>query len=155
MTRRFAHLRLVAALAILPGCASVPETQPTPQFAPVFPAVKAPARVSTGSLFIDGRGENLFGRQKDYHVGDIITILLNEETQASRVQHTTTERKSSNDAFPSIQAGVASVLGKNGLPLGPGLASAAAQIKANGADTTSAGTGDHGQRATLTGAISR
>ena len=151
MSHRATRLGAIAAV-LLGGCASVPEPLPSPQFAPVFPVVKVPVPVSTGSLFIEGRGENLFGRQKDYQVGDVITVLLNEETQASRVLSTTTERKSTNDAFPSVQAGLANLV-KQGLPLGVGLASGVTQIKANGAETTSAGTGDHGQRATLTGSI--
>ncbi len=151
MNRHLTHLGPIAAV-LLAGCASVPEPFPTPKFAPVFPVVNAPVPVSTGSLFIDGRGENLFGRQKDYQVGDVVTVLLNEETQASRVQQTTTKRKATNDALPAVQAGLANLV-KQGLPLGTGLASAVNQIKADGAETTSAGTGDHGQRATLTGSI--
>ena len=145
----------VAAVAgLVSGCATTPNLVPTPQFAPVFPVAAVQPRAATGSLFVDGRGESLFGRQKDYHVGDIITVLLNEATQATRVQNTTTERKATNDAFPSIQAGLASALGKNGLPLGAGLSSAIGQIKADGATTASAGTGNHGQTATLIGSIS-
>lgn len=151
MSHRATRLGPIVAI-LLGACASVPEPMPTPKFAPVFPVVKVPVPVSTGSLFIDGRGENLFGRQKDYQVGDVITVLLNEETQASRVQHTTTERKSKNDAFPSVQAGLAN-LARQALPLGAGLASAVTQMKGDGAETSSAGTGDHGQRATLTGSI--
>ena len=150
-------LTLIAGFSIAPvfvaGCAMTPEMLPTPQFAPVFPTPAAQKPVSTGSLFMDGRGESLFGRQKDYHVGDIITVLLDEETQATRVLHSTTERKSSNDAFPSVQAGVADALGKNRLPFGAGMSSAIKQIKADGADTKSDGSGNHGQNATLKGSI--
>ena len=141
------------AIALLSGCASAPQMTPSPQFAPVLPAPTVQTRAVTGSLFIDGRGDSFFGRQRDYRVGDIITVLLSEETQATRVQHTTVERKSTNDAFPSIQAGISNALGRSGLPLGKGLGSAAGQIKTDGADITSDGQGDHGQRATLTGSI--
>ena len=142
------------APVFLAGCAMTPEMLPTPQFAPVFPTAAGQKPVSTGSLFVDGRGESLFGRQKDYHVGDIITVLLDEETQATRVLQSTTERKSSNDAFPSVQAGLADALGKNRLPFGAGMSSAIKQIKAAGADTKSDGSGKHGQNATLKGSIS-
>ena len=145
---------MALAPLLFAGCAMTPAMQPTPQVAPVFPTASSQNPVHTGSLFVDGRGESLFGRQKDYHVGDIITVLLDEQTQATRVQHTTTERKSSNDAFPSVQAGVANALGKNRLPFGAGMSSAIQQLKADGADTKSDGTGNHGQNATLTGTIS-
>ncbi len=145
---------VAVASGLLSACASAPDLLPTPQYAPVFPVATAQPRAATGSLFVDGRGESLFGRQKDYHVGDIITVLLDEATQATRVQETTTERKAANDAFPSVQAGLANALGKSGLPLGAGLSSAITQIKSTGATTSSSGTGNHGQTATLKGSIS-
>lgn len=148
-----ATLAVALSTALLGGCMNSPPIAPSPQFAPVLPVTPVQTRAITGSLFVDGRGDSLFGRQRDYRVGDIITVLLSEEMQATRVQHTTVERKSTNDALPSIQTGVANALRKNGLPLGAGLASAATQIKADGADITSDGQGDHGQRATLTGSI--
>ncbi len=148
-----ATLTLALGTALLGGCANSPPLAPSPQFAPVVPVIPEQSRAITGSLFVDGRGDSLFGRQRDFRVGDIIMVLLSEETQATRVQHTTVERKSTNDAFASIQAGVSNALGKSGLPLAAGLGSAASQIKADGADITSDGQGDHGQRATLTGSI--
>ena len=148
-----ATLALALSATLLGGCATAPPIAPSAQFAPVFPVAPVQARAITGSLFVDGRGDSLFGRQRDYRVGDIIMVLLSEETQATRVQHTTVERKSTNDAMASIQAGVSNALGKSGLPLGAGLGSAVSQIKADGANLTSDGQGDHGQRATLTGSI--
>ena len=146
-------LSMAVSAALLGACASTPQMTPSPQFAPVVPVAAEPSRAVTGSLFVDGRGDSFFGRQRDYRVGDIITVLLSEDSQATRIQHTTVERKSTNDAFPSIQAGVSSALSKSHLPLGKGLGSAAGQIKADGADTKSDGQGDHGQRATLSGSI--
>ena len=126
---------------------------PTTQFAPVHSAPMARADNYSGSLFVDGRGDNFFGRQRDYQVGDVITVILSESTQASRTQNTTISRTATNDAFPSVQAGISGALKSAGLPLGNGLASATAQIKADGAKTTSDGTGNAGQLATLTGSI--
>lgn len=146
---------LATTLPLLSGCAVAPNMLPTPRFAPVFPANAEQKPSNTGSLFVSGRGESLFGRQKDYNVGDILTVLLAEETQATRVQHTTTARKSSNDAFPGIQKGISTALGgQKGFPLGAGLSSAAMQIKADGAEIKSDGTGNTGQNATLKGSIS-
>ena len=134
------------------GCAAPPLT-PTTQFAPVHSAPVARADNYSGSLFVDGRGDNFFGRQRDYQVGDVITVILNESTQASRTQNTTISRTATNDAFPTVQSGLSSALKNSGLPLANGMASATAQIKADGAKTTSDGTGNAGQLATLTGSI--
>lgn len=152
MKRLHSLVRFAIAPVFLSGCAATPVMHPTPQFAPVFPVASVQRPLSTGSLFVDGRGESLFGRQKDYHVGDIITVVLDEETQATRVQHTTVERKSSNDALLSIQQGLGGVLGGIG-GIGRGLGSAVKQIKADGSDIKSDGTGNHGQNASLKGSI--
>ena len=144
---------LVALSVLLAGCASTPSMVPTPQFAPVLPLTPAPNRAITGSLFLDGRGDNFFGQKRDYRVGDVITVLLDESTQASRIQNTTVSRDATNDAFPSVQAGMANGLKSTGLPFSAGLSAAVGMIKADGAKTTSTGTGDHHQNATLTGSI--
>lgn len=148
-------LRLAAvALAVaLTGCANTMEPKqipPSAQFAPVLPVPSTQARAATGSLF-DERVENLYGRKRDYRVGDIVTVILDEQTQASRNASTTTARESTNDALPSIKAGVGDALAH--LPLGKGLRSAVNQLKVDGNTITSTGTGDAGQRATLRGQI--
>ena len=42
-----------------------------------------------------------------HQVGDQLMVILNESTQATRNQGTTTGRTSTNDALPSVQARVA------------------------------------------------
>jgi len=149
------HISPVLACSILlTGCATTAEVIPTAQFAPVFPVARPVSRVSTGSLFVDGQGDNLFGVTKIYQIGDILTVLLDEATVGARKQNTTTERKSSNDAFPSIQAGLSKAIGNSGLPLGVGIGSAAAQMNASGANILNGGTGDHNQSGKLSGSIS-
>lgn len=140
--------------ALLCGCVATAEVTPTPQFAPTFPASKPSIRVSTGSLFVDGQGDNLFGYTRNYQVGDILTVLLDEATVGARKQNTTTERKSSNDAFPSIQSGLSTAIGKSPLPFAMGIGSAVSQIKNTGAKIVSDGTGDHNQSGRLSGSIS-
>ena len=40
----------------------------------------------------------------------MITVILSESTQASRTQNTTISRTATNDAFPSVQAGISGAL---------------------------------------------
>ena len=148
----FVSMLVLTTGPAMTGCAS-PPLAPTTQFAPVHSAPVARSDNYSGSLFVDGRGDNFFGRQRDYQVGDVITVILSESTQASRTQNTTISRTATNDAFPTVQAGLSGALRNSGLPLTNGLASAAAQIKADGAKMTSDGTGNAGQLATLTGSI--
>jgi flagellar L-ring protein precursor FlgH len=142
------RLLIMVVAGSMAGCARAP-LMPSPAFAPVIPQASASAPASSGSIFIDGRGDNLFGRQRDYRVGDVITVLLNEQTQASRLQHTTLARSSSNNAFPSVQAGLTSAL-KGSIP---GLSSFFGQVKPDGSTIKSDGQGDSGQQASLVGAI--
>lgn len=149
LLQRVALASLAVALA---ACAPAPVLLPSVEFAPVHPVAPVREANFSGSLFVDGRS-NFFGRQRDYQVGDIVTVILSESTQASRTQSTTISRSSTNDAFPSIQAGLSGAVRGAGLPLGNGLGSAIGQIKADGAKTTSDGSGNAGQLATLTGSI--
>jgi len=139
-------------LTLISGCAAQ-QIAPNAQFAPVLPVLAAQPREANGSLFVDGRSENFFGRQRDYRVGDVVTVLLDERTQSLRTQNTTVKRTATNDAFPSIQNKLADSLGRSGLPLGGGVGKAVGMIKADGAVIGSDGGGNSGQQNALTGSI--
>ena len=53
----------------------------------------------TGSLYNDGKAvvggisDSWFGRRKNFKVGDIVVVVLDERAQASRTQNTTVERR--------------------------------------------------------------
>lgn len=138
-------LKLLTSIAmtvmLTGGCAtSDPVLTPTPAFAPTMP-VAEPIPIATGSIF-SGSGEDWFGRRRAYKVGDVLTVLLNESTQAARSQSTNTKRATKNDVLGSIMDGVRPTRG----PL--------SQIKLDGSEISSTGTGTAGQEASLTGSIS-
>jgi flagellar L-ring protein precursor FlgH len=142
---------LIAASVILvsmAGCATRP-LEPSRDFAPVFPMGAAKPQAISGSLFDDSRSDSFYGLKRRYQIGDQLTVTLNESTQATRSQNTTTARTSTNDALPSVQAGVANALSG----FNKGLASAATQLNMAGNKITSDGNGTAAQAATLTGAI--
>jgi flagellar L-ring protein precursor FlgH len=72
------------ALAFLGGCVSPPAKPNDPYYAPVLPRTPLPAEQNNGSIYQAGFENNLFDDRKAYRVGDIITITLNERTQASK-----------------------------------------------------------------------
>jgi flagellar L-ring protein precursor FlgH len=132
---------LLATALLGAGCATPdPVLTPTPAFAPTMP-VADPAPIATGSIF-SGSGEDWFGRRRAYKIGDVLTVLLNESTQAARSQSTNTKRATKNDVLGSIMDGVRPTRG----PL--------SQIKLDGSEISSEGTGSAGQEAKLTGSIS-
>jgi len=142
---------IVVALVALYGCANTPEQRiaPSPEFTPVFPVVDTRTQSLSGSLFVDSRNDNYFGRQRDYKVGDVVTVILKEEAQSSRTQNNTTKRESTNDALATLTSGLASTLKNSSM----GLGTAVGNIKASGATIGNTGTGDAGQKASLTGSI--
>jgi flagellar L-ring protein precursor FlgH len=134
-------LCILTAAAFVAGCATPdPVLTPTPAFAPTMP-VAEPPQIATGSIF-SGNGEDWFGRKRAYKVGDVLTVLLNESTQAARSQSTNTKRATKNDVLGSIMDGVRPSRG----PL--------SQIRLDGSEISSEGTGSAGQEARLVGSIS-
>lgn len=132
---------VLAGLALLAGCSTPdPVLKPTPAFAPTMP-VSEPHSAATGSIF-SGSSEDWFGRRRAYKIGDVLTVLLNESTQAARSQSTNTKRATKNDVLGSIMDGVRPTRG----PL--------SQIRLDGSEISSEGTGTAGQEARLVGSIS-
>lgn len=136
----FPPVLVSACLALtLVGCASKPKMADA-EFAPMvqIPVEAPPA--ATGSIYNGGRNDNWFGRKRDYKVGDIITVILNEETQADRRNSTTATRETSNDVMEGLAPKLPFNKALNGLPL-------------TGSTIESNGTGTAAQRATLRGSI--
>lgn len=137
--------------AILIGaCASKPALMPTAEFAPIMPIPEPKNEQVTGAIYTSGRG--LFGDLRSYQpsklkVGDILTVLLDESTQAERTNEVKTSRETENTVMN--QALVNNVAGKLGI--GPSLST---NIGPSGGSITSDGSGLAGQAARLTGSIS-
>ncbi len=121
---------------------SVPEAMtPSPDFAPVFPVSNDRNRVPTGGIFGNSQNDAWFGRGRNFQVGDLITVLLNESTQSARTQNTNVDRITKNTALPT---GLSSTLAKS--PLLAGLDLSKGEVSSNG-------TGQAAQQASLTGSI--
>ena len=141
---------LTATALLLGACATQPNLTPTAEFAPVQPLPAAPKAAATGAIFDNGMG--LFGDLRTYQggemqVGDLITVLLSETTQASRTSDITTSRAATNDVVTVAQKN--SVLDKIGR--GTGFFS---DFKLDGGTVGSDGAGTADQAASLTGSIS-
>lgn len=133
-----------AALAALAGCSVLPP-QPlahSPDFAPVYPVATARAPQATGAIYQGRQSDAWFGRGRNFQVGDVITVLLNESTQAARTQSNNVSRESSNDVIP--QGFLSRMARTGGLMGGANL---------NGGTIESSGTGQADQRASLTGSV--
>ena len=87
---------LTAALMLSACSGPMPMTY-SPQFAPVQPIPRESAKQTTGAIFAADSTDMWQAKRRDYHVGDIITVLLSESTQAARTLNNDTSRESSND----------------------------------------------------------
>lgn len=143
LTRLMAGAAAASALLALGGCASPAAPVVQPSFALVQPpALTQVARQPTGSIYNGRQSDNWFGRGRNFQVGDVITVLLDERTQAARSTNTNVSREASNSALPGgLSNGLAALSGRlQGLNLNQ------AEIKSNGG-----GTAD--QTASLSGSL--
>jgi len=151
MNKRTHHANGIAALTItvlITGCAGPMPVAHTPEFAPVTPLPRENNKQTTGAIFATDSTDLWQAKRRDYRVGDIITVLLSESTQAARSLNNETSRESSNDTVP---AGVSSALQSanvtfNGNQLLNG-------VKTDGANISNRGTGVADQRASLSGSV--
>ncbi len=90
---RWRSLALVVLVAGLgSGCASNPHLVDTPLPEPVY---TAPEAKSAGSLYDNQGGLWLFGDQRARNVGDVLTVVLQERTSATKSASTSTSKSQS------------------------------------------------------------
>ncbi|WP_404363144.1 flagellar basal body L-ring protein FlgH [Marinobacter sp.] len=80
-------LMIVIAMAVLQGCTAMSRPRPVPDdpsYAPVQPQAMMPKDANTGSIYQNSRGFNFFGDTIARNVGDVLTVNLQESTQASK-----------------------------------------------------------------------
>jgi flagellar L-ring protein precursor FlgH len=137
---------LVCISALLGGCASTDLTQKTlthsPDFAPVYPLASDANRIPTGGIYGNRQSDAWFGRGRNFQVGDIITVLLDESTQAARTSNTDLSREAKNTGLPT---GLNTEIGK----ISPFLQG----IDLSSSGQTSKGKGVADQKATLKGSL--
>lgn len=68
-----------------------------PHYAPVMPEAPPPRPVSIGSLYKEGHELSLYGDRVAHRVGDMITVLLKEKTDANKAASTNSKKSSKTD----------------------------------------------------------
>ena len=135
---------VLALVALLQGCAADNTDlvlRPSPEFAPVYPLANDREKAATGGIYSNRQSDAWFGRGRNYQVGDIITVLLNEQTQAARTQNSEINREAKN----TLPSGVNKNLGRANRWL-EGI-----DVNNQAIDSKSKGTAD--QQASLVGSI--
>ncbi|MEP3561162.1 MAG: flagellar basal body L-ring protein FlgH [Marinobacter sp.] len=90
--KRAATLVLVGGLMILQGCTAMTRPRAVPDD-PAYAPVRAQAMMQrdpdSGSIYQVSRNYNIYGDTKALNVGDVLTVLLEESTRASKNAETT------------------------------------------------------------------
>jgi flagellar L-ring protein precursor FlgH len=108
--------------------------------------------MATGAIYNGRHSDNFFGRSRNYRVGDLITVMLDESTRAGREQKGSVSREAENNVVPS---GLVSKIMR--LPdklLGDRFDGSLNGVNLNKSTIKSDGVGTAGQSASLTGAVS-
>ncbi|MFT6269892.1 MAG: flagellar L-ring protein precursor FlgH [Alphaproteobacteria bacterium] len=115
-------LLVVIVVAMLTGCNATNSQQIAANDPFYAPAVAVPTRdeiSSTGSLFSASMANSLYSDVKARRVGDIITVTLQENTNASKSAGTSSSKESSVDLNPIIGLGGNAIrIGKQAIQLG-------------------------------------
>ncbi|EIU4988528.1 MULTISPECIES: flagellar basal body L-ring protein FlgH [Pseudomonas] len=144
------RLMIVSLLGIataLSGCVNPPPKPNDPYYAPVLPRTPLPAAQNNGAIYQAGFEQNLYDDRKAFRVGDIITITLNEKTQASKKANSDIQKDS------KTKMGLTSLFGSGmttNNPIGGGDLSLSAEY---GGSRDAKGDSQAGQSNSLTGSI--
>lgn len=95
---------LLGGVAVLQGCSTVSGVQPG-QYPPAPPAQPYPAAPADGTVYQSGTAITLFDDVKARRIGDTITIVLNERTQASKSASTDASKTSDFDSGNPVLGG--------------------------------------------------
>lgn len=144
---RFVSVLALSGITALAGCVQPSPKPNDPYYAPVLPRTPLPAAANNGSIYQAGFEQNLYSDRKAFRVGDIITITLNERTQASKNANSQIDK--SSDTSVGLTSLFGSSLTTNN-PIGGGDLSLNAGY---GADRSSNGDSKSGQSNSLTGSI--
>ena len=104
----------VNSAVILSGCAVTKPATVAPDFVPVRPVISTPPPIENGGIYQNGYGVSFFSDASAKRVGDIITVVLSENTNAKKSASTSTSKESQIDILsPTLLGGPVSALGAN------------------------------------------
>lgn len=155
MSRLVLLFSWLAALLFLGGCVAPAPKPDDPYYAPVLPRTPLPAAQNNGAIYQAGFETNYFDDRKAFRVGDIITITLNERTQASKNANSNISKDSSGEI------GAPNLFGMTPSPKNPlsaigalGMDNSRLSLEAGWeAGRESSGSGQAGQSNSLSGSI--
>lgn len=113
------------------GCANQMPKPGDPRYAPVYPMTPRVDIQNTGSIYGNSMGVSLYEDQRARRVGDIITVVLEEETVSSKTSGTDLNKDDENEMS------VSSLLGMQPKINVPGLVNSRSDITLDSATSNS------------------
>lgn len=99
----------VLCIFMLASCAATSERVEIlpndPDFAPIMPEPEEESLIPSGSLFKPNYVNNIYSDSKAHRVGDIISVILSENTQAQKNAKTELKKENSSELAPIIGLG--------------------------------------------------
>ncbi|ABI56253.1 flagellar basal body L-ring protein FlgH [Alkalilimnicola ehrlichii MLHE-1] len=105
-------LFMALAVTALAGCAGMPDQAPKPL---PLPEIAEPERQNNGAIYQAGGEQRLFEDRRSRRVGDVITVLFEENTDASKSNSSSMTKSSSAELPAPTVAGRGATRG--GVPL--------------------------------------
>ena len=113
MKRKLFCVLLTILISQISACSNTVELSKVlpndPDFAPILPEMEEGAIIPTGSLFKANYINNIYSDSKARRVGDIISVILSESTQANKNSKTELKKESETALDPIIGLGGAPV----------------------------------------------
>ncbi len=101
---KLAVIGLIVISWSLGGCVSL-QKKDDGKYAPVPPPAIKPRVVNNGAIFQASTARPVFEDDKARHVGDVITIILTESTNATKSASTSTSKETKTDSRGSVILG--------------------------------------------------
>ena len=109
MKSKFLCVLVVMLLSQLSACSNTVELSKAlpndPDFAPILPEMEEDTIIPTGSLFKENYVNNIYSDSKAHRIGDIISVILSESTQAKKNAKTELKKESNTELDPVIGLG--------------------------------------------------
>ena len=109
-------LIFIITFIAISGCAGIEQEKTLPDdpdFAPILPEMEETSIIPTGSLFKANYVNNIYSDSKAHRVGDIISVILSESTQAQKNAKTELKKANSATLDPIVGLGGVGVNFKN------------------------------------------
>ena len=150
MRQIFIHIAILTGVFFLGGCASSPQRMfSAPEIEKI--TYTPPVKVDNGSIYQNSFNNPLFEDIKAKRVGDIVTIVLDEQTDASKSASTSTDKSNSIDvANPTLLGSPVSFSTNGNMPLAGKDLNLEASVNSS---KSFAGKGDSAQSNALSGSV--